>query len=255
MIKILLSDVDGTFYFGSNPKEKISFKDIKAIKKFQEEGNLFGVCTGRSYAGLISALQNYPIKLDFMILSSGAVILIGDKKIKEELLTKGTLKIIYDSIDLKACGLTATSENAFYFTDYLHYTFSTAHKIFTLDDVFDQTFTNITIESNNIENLEKTKILLFEKVGDIIEINRNENSLDISPKNCDKGSAINCLINYYSCNIDSLYAIGDSFNDIPMFQRVKTSYTFNKSADRVKEKADYLVDSLEECIYKILDNQ
>lgn len=253
MRKILLSDVDGTFYFSNNAEENIRFKDIAAIKKFQKEGNLFGVCTGRSYAGLISALQNYSIKLDFMILSSGAVIFVGNEKIKEELLTKDILNIVFNAIDLKECGLTATSENSFYFSEYLHYTFSTAHKINALDDVFDQTFTNITIESNNIEDLEKNRILLLNKIGNIVEINRNENSLDISPKNCDKGSAINCIMNYYLSDVNSLYAIGDSFNDIPMFQKVKSSYTFNKSSDRVKEAADYLVDSLEECIYQILD--
>lgn len=47
-MKVFASDFDGTIHFVD---EKIGgyFKqeDLRAIKKFQENGNLFGLCTGR----------------------------------------------------------------------------------------------------------------------------------------------------------------------------------------------------------------
>lgn len=48
-MKILASDFDNTLYFHNSMKEN----DLKAIKKFQEKGNLFGICTGREINGII----------------------------------------------------------------------------------------------------------------------------------------------------------------------------------------------------------
>lgn len=55
MMKLLASDFDGTLLLHPNRNDNIILKnDKKAIKKFQKEGNLFGICTGRSLDGVLN---------------------------------------------------------------------------------------------------------------------------------------------------------------------------------------------------------
>ena len=81
-MKILASDYDGTLYFedGYHPK------DLEAIKRFQKEGNKFGLCSGRPLRNLWD-LQTNDLHFDFVIASSGASVALS----KEEVLFENTL--------------------------------------------------------------------------------------------------------------------------------------------------------------------
>ena len=69
-MKVLASDFDGTIFFKDHVKEE----DVKAVKVFQNEGHLFGLCTGRPLIGVTKYVKD-DITFDFYILSTGAVIL------------------------------------------------------------------------------------------------------------------------------------------------------------------------------------
>ena len=72
-MKILASDLDGTLYFGDQP-DPIRPQDREAIHAFQKAGNAFGICSGRTLAGIHHALDGRDIDLDFYILVSGAAL-------------------------------------------------------------------------------------------------------------------------------------------------------------------------------------
>lgn len=42
--------------------------------------------------------------------------------------------------------------------------------------------------------------------------------------------------------------IGDSFNDIPSLDAADVAFTFHRCDERVKQHADYIVDSVEQAI-------
>lgn len=98
-MKILASDFDNTLLFHDQEKSYYRLEDVQAIKKFQAQGNLFGVCTGRSYNGVIN-WNSEGIEYDFYILCSGAKILdkqgnvIFQKFINKSLVSE-ILKIIH----------------------------------------------------------------------------------------------------------------------------------------------------------------
>ena len=75
-MKALASDIDGTLVFD----QQIKKQDKEAIEKYQKE-HLFGVCSGRPRCALFDLKQ---LKLDFYILSSGAVILDKDLNIIQD---------------------------------------------------------------------------------------------------------------------------------------------------------------------------
>ena len=69
-MKVLASDFDGTLFF----KGQFKSDDLKQIRMFQKQGHLFGLCTGRPLSGVAAPIQGR-LRCDFMILSSGALIL------------------------------------------------------------------------------------------------------------------------------------------------------------------------------------
>lgn len=71
MSKIIFSDYDGTL----DTSENDIAKNIEAIQKFRNNGNLFVVATGRSYLDLKRKLNLYPIPFDYLIVNHGGVIL------------------------------------------------------------------------------------------------------------------------------------------------------------------------------------
>ncbi len=60
------------------------------------------------------------------------------------------------------------------------------------------------------------------------------------------------VINYFNISEDDVYGIGDSWNDLPLLDRVKHGYTFTYAPDDVKDKAKKVVGSLAEAIEDIL---
>lgn len=90
-MKALASDLDGTLFFKDIPG---NFKatDLAEIKKFQEKGNLFGLCTGRPYSGVVQGVIAY----DFCIVSSGALIVDGQGAVVyEQCIDYGLVKKIF----------------------------------------------------------------------------------------------------------------------------------------------------------------
>lgn len=72
MLQALASDIDHTLFFQErNPQ--ISIQDCQAIQNYQNQGHLFGLCSGRPYQGVVHLFQN--LHPDFYIITSGALIL------------------------------------------------------------------------------------------------------------------------------------------------------------------------------------
>lgn len=78
-MKLLASDYDGTLYFEDGYKQE----DLEAIRAFQKQGNMFGLCSGRPLRNLWS-LQSEALKFDFIIASSGASFATDPEHVLEE---------------------------------------------------------------------------------------------------------------------------------------------------------------------------
>lgn len=72
MKKVFASDFDGTLYF-NHAKVKLPPESVQAIIKYQEAGNLFGLCTGRQLNAITPLTAGHFVP-DFYITSSGASI-------------------------------------------------------------------------------------------------------------------------------------------------------------------------------------
>lgn len=70
---LLACDFDGTLYRGG----KVAKSDREAVDRFREQGNLFGIVTGRGGTTLFRELKRHPVAFDFCVLNNGALILDG----------------------------------------------------------------------------------------------------------------------------------------------------------------------------------
>ena len=71
-MKILASDFDETIFYLDKKEQTI--KNIEAIRKFADLGNIFCIITGRNYSDLKILIDKYKIPYTYLICEDGAKI-------------------------------------------------------------------------------------------------------------------------------------------------------------------------------------
>ena len=204
-MKALASDIDGTLVFN----QQIKKQDKEAIEKYQKE-HLFGVCSGRPRCALFDLEK---LKLDFYILSSGAMILDkGLNIIQDFSMKKEIVQQIFNEYKKKA-----------------HIILQTGNA-----DVF---YATLKEDYNP-----KLKVISsFKEVEHEIIY-----GIDIVRKGCSKGTGIKIIKDYY--HLEKVAGIGDSYNDLPMLKVVDTAFTFKTSPQEIQKQVHYCVNDIAEAI-------
>jgi len=240
----LASDFDGTLF-----NSEIAQPDIAKIKEFQNKGNLFGVCTGRSFNTLLGATEN-KVNYDFMILSTGAMICNNvNEIIYKKCIPIEIMKRIYNAYSDKYTIRIQANGNMYEISKG-----KTIDKLIEKCDSIDEINGDIYelcidggIDKNNIQQLAKE---LKNKYPEI-ESYQNINTIDIVYSGISKGSGIKFYKDY--SKLKQIACIGDSYNDISMLKQADISFTFHESSEIVKASADYIVSTVAEAI-DILEN-
>lgn len=247
-MKALASDYDGTLFLhdlegGFKPEN-----DLK-IKEFQNQGNLFGVCTGRPLGGVINAVKGH-VDLDFYILATGSVIL--DKNLNpiyEKPMPKELIREIFEQ-----CG---EDEKPAIQAGYDLYVYKQKGPypieqlvIQKFDDLPDKNIYQISFTCGSVENASKLCQQVNETYKDILIAYQNVDGIDIVSAGCSKGKGLKILKE--KLNIDFMCGIGDSYNDVSMLISADRSFTFNYSPKDVQSKATDVVDSIADAIELII---
>lgn len=94
-MKILASDYDGTLHF----KDGYHKEDIEAIRRFQEAGHLFGLCSGRALGNLSQLEKEDGLHFDFLIGASGAALSAGGRIIYEKTIPYEVFEGLYERMN------------------------------------------------------------------------------------------------------------------------------------------------------------
>jgi hypothetical protein len=259
-MKFLASDLDGTLF----RNDRIIDKDLNALKKLKESGNKVIVSTGRSLKGVKDILSEYPFEYDYLVMCNGGLIIDKENKIihKKVIPNKIQKKIISDFYSLRDSLIyyddgsnTHMIENELVDTskvdaDFFNHFSSKVTLEQALSSTTDSQIMSVFNVSQSIEKSELVREILLKEYNEYIEVFRNQCFVDIVPKNCSKGNALMMVLKDENKSTDSLYTVGDSLNDISMFNITKNSYTFNAAEDVVKPHADNLVDY----VYEVIDH-
>ena len=237
MKKILFSDIDGTIAKGNLP---ITYKDQEAVKKLRTQGHYFSFCTGRNIQE--TKLVTPHFEYDYLVLNNGAMIVdqndqvLYRKQIKNEI-AKEILKESYQKYP------------------YLNYTFFDGQQTYGYINqktciLTENGYQEIAGDFLD-EILEIQKQIHQKYVG--IHATLNVVYLDITV-DCTKGSGLKKLCSLLDQEVIS-YCIGDSYNDLDMFEKADHAYTFNRVEKQIKEKTEKQVDYVYEVINDMLEGE
>lgn len=259
MKKLFASDFDNTLFFhsvredGSPDFARSGFRqeDLEAIRKFQEEGNLFGICTGRSYRSILEEIRKEPLlHPDFLIAASGSGLYDG----------KG------NPIDVRYLPLSVLEQfHALTGGDYMfihkddrYWSLSDRRLPFQcllpqernaiLDDFRDYPVDTFSYEGMDAQEMKE----LEEKIQPYLHLVScfvNEpSSIDFTAPGCSKGTGLLKAAAHFGIPPEHTGAIGDSFNDLPMLESAACAFTFPQADTRVREQADEVVTGIAQAL-------
>ncbi len=251
MRKLLATDLDGTLL----KDNKVTEENNKYVHKLQREENLLVVSTGRPYNGIGMLKEENNIIADYYILLNGALVIdsLGDiieQKFIEKDIIENVLEDVFDDntfISLESGYIT------YILTEGDNLPYPMKKRVNSLTEIKDDiSLISIYSPMKEINEIESIKNKINKKYGESITAYRNDIYIDIVPAGCSKGSALKDLAEKEQIIEDNLYAIGDSWNDVSMFENVKKSFTFHYAEVDLKKRATYIVSSVAECIEKYI---
>ena len=267
MIKLIATDLDGTLFY---PKKKIRLlvnKNKKFIQKFIEDGNRVVLVSGRNYHIARRIVRKLKHNVD-MIACNGSVfykdkIIIEDypmshKDVKDmyfdNLENRNIMSWIYmtdqDNMIIvpNKMGLLLTIcyriGLIFQFRYRGKYKFGKRHFIKMINDNNIRIYKAMSIYGLGQKGLRKAAnciIDLKEKYGEKFEIVQSHGALEIMNKNINKASCLLKYIESLGITKEEVAVVGDSGNDVPLFEEFPNSFVMRQAHKDVREKARTII--------------
>ncbi|RHM58863.1 MULTISPECIES: HAD-IIB family hydrolase [Coprobacillaceae] len=249
-MKLLASDFDGTLIHHQENKSYILKEDKQKIIDFQKAGNLFGVCSGRELRGLLN--QSEDVKFDFYILHSGGIILDQNQHvIYEKLIGKEDMKKVIELFDKNVCWTIVAGNKKYAMNPHSRIP-PYDLLIKDVDEVKEDRIATFSAHFPHDQEAARKCCELVNKNQTIVKAFQNIEDVDIVLNGCSKGNAIHYIQQYYHLKDEDINVIGDSYNDISMFDACHNSFTFFSSPQEVQVHTKTLVHNIKECIEKII---
>lgn len=227
-MKLIASDFDGTIFID----EKIKTEDIRAIRDFQDKGNLFGIVTGRTYHSLFVLIEG-KIDPDFVIANNGSHIFVKNGKGMTEILKYSLDKDkIRDVIDFYGRKFPTRI-----FTD----------KDRAVDKISDlregEEILSLAIYSDNmLENPFQEDLSFHKSIGVI----------DVINSAVSKQTGVEFIKDFYGFDKE-IIAIGDDFNDIEFLSNTSLSYSLDYvTNEEVRKVCNFSVRSVAELLSNLI---
>lgn len=252
MIKLVLTDLDGTFLNKSGSFDQSYYEKVKTM--MDQNNVIFAPCTGKQ-CERVEELFDIDISKNIWILGDSATRIKHEGKyIYESLLpNKLGLQIIEKLENIAsdhiiiACTPTAayikstvSEEDA----QKIRKSYAVVKKQEDLQNI-DEDFVKITVFDQKLRAFENVKQLSeFEAQAYIVA--SEAAWIDISNYNVHKGTTVQALQHILGVTKEETIAFGDGLNDIELLEAAGCSFAVNNAFDIVKEKADFITKSNEE---------
>lgn len=253
-MKLLASDYDGTIRIG----KFISYRNIKAIKKWRKQGNVFGVVTGRTIGSIRKELQKYHIEVDFLIGNNGSIVL--DKKGEIISHTYAPIQTCIDLIEdvgnkeVNGCIVSDGINIAPVFSKrgYALYLFGKKSTLLTYEDVKqNQNICQVVISAvgGEPENRAVAEYINATYGKDVCAYS-NRSCVDIVEKSVNKATGVIGIQKHLKMDAKNVYTIGDSFNDVPMLETFQSATLFHANKE-IQNAANEVVKDVASFIKKL----
>lgn len=262
---LLASDLDRTLIFDN----KVSDEDKEAVQRFKETEGIFAVSTGRPFNGVEKVMKRLNIKADYLILNNGALIMKDHEIVHKETIDYKVVKEIVEEVSDDNIMISVETGFATHpidldekkvgksFLSSIEQTFDNIVPIDKLEDLDEDSKENISLISvfspkMNIEKVQDICDKINKNFGEYVIGYRNNVFIDIVPRGCSKGMAVKWVSDKENIQMDSVYTIGDSWNDDSMFEITNNSFTFYHAEEELQKRVNYVVKTVSECIDKYI---
>ena len=248
--KLVISDYDGTL--GGAPLNTIDSQTLSAIKKFQDKGGKFVVCTGRMFSsaqricksvnlnGLCVSFQGAMIK----DIESGTALLEGGLSPKE------SAEVVYKFVSDDTLALAYIGEKLYYqpnekYAEYIKiYASALKTEVYAVPDLAKEILSQNKMVSKMCALCEPEKVLgLMEKYNgeysktDVMFNSGAKYLLECINKKYNKGEAVKFLAKHYNIPLNEVLTVGDSTNDIPLLCGEWHGVAVGDASEKVKKVA------------------
>ena len=236
------SDFDGTLCQSNwvTGEQHFDPANLDAIRRYQADGGLFGICTGRPLASVLESLEGL-LTLDFYIVTTGSQVLDRDlNKLWERSIARDIAEELVERYASPQSAVVTVTDDQFVAVRYPMG--PNLPVVASLDEVPD-TLLDVSIEcAGDQEAARAICAEVNERYAGTLEGFQNLGSVDIVPAGCSKGAGVDVVRK--SLGVSSIAGIGDSYNDLPLLAAADVAYTFDASPEEVRSAADVVVATL-----------
>ena len=278
MIKVIATDLDGTLF---DPRKRISMicqQSKRFLERFISDGGKLLLVTGRNQYIIGKFTKKTGISADF-VGCNGSVVYSQNKLIKSTSFDREELKSLLSDIRRdynppmvllmsKKRNLVFTRTDVSRTTNILYFIYE-----ITLGTYRDPWIRSDKVFYEELEEGDVYKVMILfglskEKIVQAKEANKvlrvkypnaefswTNQLIEISPKGCSKKDGIEFYLDYNKIPRDNVLVVGDSGNDISMFEAWKgQSFCMEHSRPEVKKHATHIIKNfydLESYVYPL----
>lgn len=258
MIKLFISDLDGTLLSTEN---EVTDSDFLAIQKAKKEGIDIALATGRMDDEIKQIEKRLGVAVHRISQNGTSVITNENHQLLSRTLDPAIAKqIIQESKNNRLIAIASdfaknyTDEKNEYF-DIIQSRLLAPLEVHQklLDDIGHTILPSKIFFIGEFEELEVFEQQVVSKFSDKIQTFISDRyCLDVVPNCVSKGVAVSALIQNLGFKKEEIACIGDSFNDISMFELTPYSFAMENSFEDVKKRAKYIVKNVAEAIETVL---
>lgn len=264
MIPLFLSDLDGTLIHEKNAI--ISLDDVQEIKKWQEQGYLFGLVTGRDRVFCLDLLKRYEIVPDCLITCNGAMTFWKDQRIDASLID---LDVAVDILkELKTYPeidpfFTAEDGSNYYLNEdfdriekeFAHLGRIQKESLMEFLKERKEGLAKISIAVKSFQNVQRLLPEFQREFSNVEVMMTSKDYIEITRKATNKAHAMTKLIEHQNLDSNEIIFIGDGSNDIPLFDMLKYTYVMSNASKKIQKHAKYSINSVADAIRKERENR
>lgn len=245
MIKLVISDMDGTLI---DRDEVLPDKAIKIAKALKEKGIMFTVATGRVECMAESYVKDLEIDIPY-IACNGVTIVKGSEVLKRNKIPLKGLREIMDRADSMGMSLVYSingKEWVYKVTPWILGQREKFGRYFDVHMLTEEEWETLFIDKLMImDDVREGAIAILEdmckELPDEYGFTRYTNkSVEVVNKESTKASALRQLTAYLGIYMDEVLAIGDHQNDIEMISEAGIGAVVGNGTDGAKLVADYV---------------
>ena len=237
MKKLFASDFDNTLYMRDGGILK---ETADAIRKFQEAGHIFGICTGRPvhspekhYEGILDP--------DFIIGSSGGIIIDKEgRTLFERVMPYELVRSLECMGKQHHCYAAVHADGRFILLETDKTLFPQMERIASAEEVRGLTMHGISFLTESVKEAKAFAEEIRERFPDEVSVHLNRAAADVAPAGCSKGIALKKIAEILGA--DRTYGMGDSLNDLTLVESADVGFTFADAPEELKEAASHIVD-------------